>query len=122
MDSPPSAYVLVVDDDPVARLLAGRLLERGGYRVTYAEDGTQALQRAGLETFDAVVMDVHMPGLNGLEAAALMRKAGVTSAIVGVTGDADVAEGSSWRAAGMCDCLRKPFRIEEFSRCIHALE
>jgi CheY-like chemotaxis protein len=62
------ATVLVVDDSPVDRHLVGALLEKQpGWKAVYAEDGQQALDLLGQQTLDAVLTDLHMPGLNGLE-------------------------------------------------------
>ena len=60
----PSA-VLVVDDDPVNRLLLSGALERNGHRVTTAEDGSRALDLLRAKRFDVVLLDVVMPGMDG---------------------------------------------------------
>jgi adenylate cyclase len=57
--------ILVVDDDPVIRLLLSGALERGGHRVTTAEDGSQALDLVRSKPFDVVLLDVVMPGTDG---------------------------------------------------------
>lgn len=114
MEIPAGAHVLIVDDDPVARLLAGRMLQRAGWRVTLAEAAEEAIRRAELESFDAVLMDAHLPDASGLDATRRLRDLDIRIPIVGVTGDNAIASGSEWREAGMDACLRKPFRIAEF--------
>jgi CheY-like chemotaxis protein len=118
MENATAAHILVVDDDPVARLLAGRLLQRGGYRVTYAEEARDAIRRAELEAFDAVLMDIHLPETSGLAATRRLRDKGVRTFIVGLTGDSAVASGGDWSDAGMDACLRKPFRLGEFNAAL----
>jgi CheY-like chemotaxis protein len=65
-----SASVLVVDDDPVNRLLLSRDLEREGHRVTAVDDGCSALEALRAEPFDVVLLDVLMPELDGRETLA----------------------------------------------------
>jgi len=66
--------ILVVDDDELNRDMLSRRLERNGYRVAVAEDGHRALAMIEESTFDLVLLDVMMPGLNGLEVLAILRK------------------------------------------------
>jgi class 3 adenylate cyclase len=61
------ASVLVVDDDPVNRSMLSRSLEEDGHRVTTSQDGTSALGLVGTESFDVILLDVLMPGLDGYE-------------------------------------------------------
>ncbi len=68
-----TATVLVVDDDPGARLLIGTALEMAGFRVTTAADGRIALDEVHGQTFDCVVLDVVMPGLSGFEVCTALR-------------------------------------------------
>jgi diguanylate cyclase len=68
-----TATVLVVDDDPGARLLIGTALEMAGFRVTTAADGRTALDEVHGQTFDCVVLDVVMPGLSGFEVCTALR-------------------------------------------------
>jgi predicted signal transduction protein with EAL and GGDEF domain len=68
-----TATVLVVDDDPGARLLIGTALEMAGFRVTTAADGRIALDEVHGQAFDCVVLDVVMPGLSGFEVCTALR-------------------------------------------------
>jgi CheY-like chemotaxis protein len=63
--APAEAYVLVVDDDSVNRLLLSRSLEREGHRSATAEDGRRALEILRAESFDVVLLDVVMPEIDG---------------------------------------------------------
>lgn len=68
------AHVLVVDDDSVNRLLLARTLEREGHQVTTAENGQEALQHLRADSFDLVLLDVLMPGMDGFEVLADMQE------------------------------------------------
>jgi CheY-like chemotaxis protein len=110
--------VLFADDDPLSRLLTGRLLEQQGHRVVLASDGHEAVMRAGLEGFDVLLLDIHMPGMNGLETSRALRQGGMTGPIIGLTGDQALAAGEEWKQAGMDACLHKPFRLDQFNRAL----
>jgi adenylate cyclase len=71
--APAEAYVLVVDDDSVNRLLLARSLEREGHRFATAEDGRRALEILRAESFDVVLLDVVMPEIDGFEVLAQMQ-------------------------------------------------
>ncbi len=66
--------ILVIDDAPANRYLAASLLRQAGYRVETASSGEEALRMIGLKQFDAALLDVHMPGMDGLELAEAMRR------------------------------------------------
>ena len=68
------AKILVVDDDPVMRMTIQRLLEQGSHTVVSASDGQNAVSRFQNESFDLVILDIFMPGMDGLEAMRLMLK------------------------------------------------
>ena len=68
-----SATVLVVDDDPGARLLLGTALELAGFRVSLAADGSKALEEFQARPVDCVVLDVVMPGMNGFDVCSALR-------------------------------------------------
>ncbi|MGJ5182075.1 response regulator [Bradyrhizobium oligotrophicum] len=68
------AKILVVDDDPVMQLTVQRVLEQGGHVVALAGDGQKALTRFESESFDLVILDIFMPGMDGLETMRLILK------------------------------------------------
>ncbi len=109
---------LVVDDDPICLLIAGRALKALGYEIAEASNGEEAIQRAGLDTFDLVLIDIHMPVLNGLEVSHQLRIQGATFPIIGITGDAKELEQGTWKESGMDACLPKPFHVDSFQNAL----
>jgi signal transduction histidine kinase/ActR/RegA family two-component response regulator len=103
--------ILVVDDNATNRAVARALLESIGVEVTVAGDGVEALERLKIERFDAILMDVHMPVMNGIEAVARIRQ-GETMAsdtpIVALTADAMAGERERLLMLGFDDYLSKP--------------
>jgi two-component system, NtrC family, response regulator HydG len=87
----PRGRILVVDDDPVTgRFLARLLGDRGGFDVTHTPDPAVALRRASSESWDLVLTDVEMPGMNGLELLQALRAAAPGLPVVVITGHASV--------------------------------
>ena len=109
--------VLLVEDNPVNREVALLLLESHGVLVDEAGSGHEALALFAQHRYDAVLMDIQMPGMNGLEATAHMRAhaepARAATPILALTANAFVADAEKYRAAGMNDTLPKPFDEEE---------
>jgi CheY-like chemotaxis protein len=103
--------VLVVDDDAAIRMLCSINLERAGLEVLVAEDGLRGLERALAEEPDLVVLDVRMPGLDGFELAARLRREDQTRAIplVFLTSESTPAHRARARALGVLAYLTKPF-------------
>lgn len=103
--------VLVADDQPANRLVLQRLLERAGHQPVFAEDGDQALDRLEAETLDVAIVDLHMPGVDGLEVikqARVMQAGGERTPIVVLSADATVDAVRDAEAAGAYTFLTKP--------------
>jgi len=104
--------VLVVDDEPEIAALIGELLEAAGYAATLAASGDAALQHLREATWDAVVCDLRMPGLDG---PALWREIGrvapaLSRRVLFVTGDTLSRGAQDFLDASGCPRLDKPFR------------
>jgi len=103
--------VLLAEDNPINALLARTLLARMGGIVTLVQDGEEAVAAASAASFDFIFMDIRMPRLDGLEAAARIRAGAGPSAavpIVALTADAGEHERTLARQAGMDDFITKP--------------
>ncbi|CAM3605805.1 response regulator [Halomonas lysinitropha] len=108
--------VLIVDDGPVNLTLARQVLERQGLEVETATSGEEALSRLEAGYFDLVLMDIFMPGMDGVEASRHWREREADAAtsqrsiLVALTANAGDEDRQRFRQAGMDDYLAKPYR------------
>jgi two-component system response regulator MprA len=113
--------VLVVDDDYAIREALDRALRANGYDVELANDGTEALRAIDDAPFDAVVLDVLMPGRSGIEVCRSLRAAGNRVPILILTARDAVPDRVAGLEAGADDYLVKPFALEELIARLRAL-
>ena len=113
--------ILVVDDDRSVRDALRRALTLGGYEVESAEDGRQALQRLTAGSPDAVVLDVGMPEIDGLEVCRRVRSSGDRVPILMLTARDAISDRIDGLDAGADDYLVKPFDLGELKARIRAL-
>ena len=113
--------ILVVDDDRSVRESLRRSLEFNGYSVELAADGAEALARVPNVRPDAIVMDVMMPRLGGLEATRALRTAGNDVPILVLTARDAVNDRVDGLDAGADDYLTKPFALDELLARLRAL-
>jgi len=122
---PNSWRVLLVEDNAVNRLLAQRLLEKRGFRVTLAADGKQAVLAAANSEFDLILMDIQMPEMDGFEATAEIRKrenpSGKHTPVIALTAHAMKEDRERCLSAGMDAYVTKPIRPDELFRAIQDL-
>jgi CheY-like chemotaxis protein len=118
--------VLLVEDNPVNQKVALELLGRRGHSVEVARNGAEAVDAVAREPFDVVLMDVHMPVMDGLTATRIIREqehaSGNHVVIVALTAGATVEDRENSLAAGMNDFVSKPFRAEELFRAVEDVE
>ena len=112
------AAVLVVEDTPVNQTIIRIGLERMGYRVDTAGNGAEAIRKVEQGDYAVVLMDCHMPGMDGYAATTAIRDFEVRTGrrhlpIIAVTASVTGDEQARCRAAGMDDYLSKPFSIQE---------
>jgi two-component system response regulator MprA len=113
--------ILVVDDDRAVRESLRRSLSFNGYSVETAGDGMEALDSIKSDRPDAVVLDVMMPRLDGLEVCRRLRSTGDDLPILVLTARDSVSERVSGLDAGADDYLPKPFALEELLARLRAL-
>lgn len=104
--------VLVVDDNAVNRLVMVQFLALLQIESVVAVDGQDAIDKARTEPVDAILMDCHMPVLDGLEATRRLRQAGFTLPIIATTASVMEDDRALCRAAGMDGLLAKPMSLE----------
>ena len=113
--------ILVVDDDRAVRESLRRSLTFNGYAVSLASDGVDALASIAADRPDAVVLDVMMPRLDGLEVCRQLRSTGDDLPILVLTARDSVSERVAGLDAGADDYLPKPFALEELLARMRAL-
>jgi two-component system, OmpR family, response regulator MprA len=116
-----AASVLVVDDDPPIRRMLERTLAAEGYDVRSAADGGTALAAVERAVPDLVVLDVAMPGVDGLSVARRLRAKGLGVPILMLTARDGVPDRVAGLDAGADDYLVKPFAVEELAARVRAL-
>jgi DNA-binding NtrC family response regulator len=105
--------VLVVDDEEPFRRLLKRELGRKGYVVEVAADGAEALAKLGEQAFDVILLDIVMPGMDGLATMKRLREDAASPAIIVLTGRATVETAVEAMKSGAFDYLTKPYKLDE---------
>jgi len=113
--------VLLADDDRAIRESLVRALELEGYLITEVADGVDALAVARREEFDVLVVDVMMPGVDGLGVCRVLRADGDATPILMLTARVETADRVAGLDAGADDYLPKPFELEELLARLRAL-
>jgi two-component system, cell cycle response regulator DivK len=115
--------ILLVEDDPISLKLMRDVLRASGYETEEVTNGPDALVRASQSALDLIVMDIGLPGLDGVETARWLRNAPATLSIpiVAVTAYAMPGDEERIRSAGCDAYLTKPLRFAEFMTLVHTL-
>src|SRR5262249_5629479 len=118
-------HVLLAEDNLVNQRLITRLLEKWGHQVTAVSTGKDVLTTLEQQAFDLVLMDVQMPEMDGLEAAAAIRAQERVSdthvPIIAITANAMQGDAEQCLAAGMNAYVAKPIRPDDLYTAIHQL-
>jgi len=113
--------ILIVEDEPrLASLLRTSLVEEG-HAVDFAADGEEALAWVAIAKYDAIVLDIMLPGIDGLEACRQLRQSKAHAAILLLTGRDALADRVAGLDAGADDYLVKPFAFAELAARLRAL-
>ena len=117
-----SKRILIVDDDEPFRQTLGKQLQLHEELIPIeAATGADALEAAKTDYFDVIILDIGLPDMDGREVCRLMRKKGVTSPIIMLTGSDTEADTILGLQAGADDYVTKPFRIEILLARLRAL-
>jgi two-component system, OmpR family, response regulator MprA len=113
--------ILVVDDDPALRAALDRALKLEGYKVSFAHDGRQALQLMTGGSQDAVILDLGLPLMDGVEVCRRVRERGDRTPVLMLTARDAVTDRVEGLDAGADDYLVKPFALDELLARLRAL-
>jgi len=115
------ARILVVDDEPAVQSALSRALTLERYRVAQATDGQEALARLGAAPYEAVILDISMPKVDGLEVCRRLRESGDRTPVLMLTARGEVDDRVAGLDVGADDYLVKPFALRELLARIRAL-
>lgn len=111
--------ILVVEDNKINQMITRKILEKNKMICDVADNGEIAVEKARNQSFDLILMDIHMPGISGIEATEQIRlfdKEIPILALTAVTIDENIDE---FHEAGFNDIIPKPYKVEEFFQKIH---
>jgi len=113
--------ILVVDDEPAVQHALSRALTLERYEVAQAADGVQALEHLATDTYEAIVLDISMPRLDGLEVCRRLRGSGDRTPVLMLTARGEIDDRVAGLDAGADDYLVKPFALRELMARLRAL-
>ncbi|MGE0764309.1 MAG: response regulator [Bdellovibrionales bacterium] len=111
-------HVLVVDDNEDNRFLLSRLLSKQGVLVSEAKNGLEGLEKVLRQKFDAIILDIQMPLMDGYEVAKRLRESGLNLPIIALTAHAMKEDRTKCMQAGCNAYLTKPIQIDALVRCL----
>lgn len=114
------ARILIVEDEPDIAFSLQTDLQRQGYETAVSQNGDDALRRGSNEQWDLILLDVMLPGADGIDVCASLRRAGVRTPIILLTARARESEKESGLDAGADDYVTKPFSLRELRARIRA--
>lgn len=118
-----SGEVLVCEDNEIGCQVISKHLSRTGLNVTIAENGKSGVDMAIIRIingnpYDLILMDIYMPEMDGLAASRKLMEIGSKTPVIALTADTGRKERETYLAAGMSDCLKKPFSASEMQACL----
>ena len=113
--------IMIVDDEPQVAEVLATSLQRQGHSTTVVHSGKEALERLRSVSPDAMFLDVSMPGMNGLDVMAEVRRLKPSLAVVVITGHATAEEIEDVKKLGAVDVIQKPSALTHFHQAIERL-
>jgi two-component system, sensor histidine kinase and response regulator len=124
-EPPRSLHILIAEDNPINQKLAVRLLQKQGHTSIVANNGREALERWARQPFDAILMDMMMPEMDGLEATIAIREREKTTGahipIIAITANAMTGDREKCLAAGMDEYISKPVDVTQLYEALDKL-
>jgi len=115
--------ILIVDDDPAVRSVVNRKMTGEGYECVAAADGREALEIAGNQNFDLVLLDIKMPGPSGMEVLPQLIRLRPDTCVVMITAIVDTQTAVEAMKLGAYDYVTKPFNLDDLNiRVAKAIE
>ena len=112
-------HVLLPDDEPINRLVLGKLLEKSGCTMDFAKNGMEAVEFAQKNTYNIILMDCRMPVMDGYTATAeILKRVKDASPIIAITANTTVEDRERCQEVGMVDFISKPVRSTELVRML----
>ena len=108
--------ILLVEDNPINVLVAQKFLERWGAKIITATNGLEALNMVDPEKHDLVLVDLHMPVMDGYESSRKMREKGINLPIIALTANLPSEIENEIKLSGINDVILKPFLPDELLR------
>src|ERR687892_690178 len=105
--------ILIVDDEPGVRSALGGVLRDEGYEVDAVDSGEACLERLGRQTYDVVVLDIWLPGMDGLATLSRMRERQIETQVVIVSGHGNIESAVRAIKMGAFDFVEKPLSLEK---------
>jgi two-component system response regulator AtoC len=112
-DQETKSHVLVVDDDPAVGMVLGALLQQAGFRATSVQSGARAIEVLAAEPIDAVITDLRMPGMDGMQLLAHVTRTLPDVPVLVISAHATVPDAVEAMKIGAADFVQKPFDREE---------
>jgi len=121
---PSQGHILLVDDEDAIRRVIGTLLQRMGYQVTRAANGTEALAALQDQSYDVMICDLCMPGLSGQEVYAQMEREhpSMTDRVVFTSGDLETDNARALLARAGGQAVQKPYDIDTLLAVIRTVQ
>jgi two-component system chemotaxis response regulator CheY len=114
------AKILIVDDSNLSRRISRGILQDGGYEVVEADDGIAALERYFLDKPDAVLLDITMKGMNGIEVLKKLRELDPQARVVIATADIQSSTRALTQEAGAAGFITKPLAADRLLKALSA--
>ena len=114
-------HILVVEDNKINQVVTKKIIENANYLCTIAEDGEAAIAMLEHQSFDIVLMDINMPGMNGFDTTRKLREMGITVPVIALTAFDKEEITEEALASGMNDIIVKPFEPIKLFRIIRTL-